>query len=73
MEHGPPHNEYQQQASAKGFEQNNQHGFRPLDRLVAALPRSMERGDCRHAGVLCLFGASTWPASALFRAASAAT
>ena len=73
MEHGPPHNEYQQQASTQGFKQNQQHVFRCMDRLDAALPRSMERGDCRHAGVLCFFGAQTrQSAYALIRAASAA-
>jgi hypothetical protein len=74
MEHGPPHDERQQQASTQGFKQNQQHVFRCMDRLVAALPRSMGRGDCRHAGVLRFFGAPTRQfACARICAASAAT
>jgi hypothetical protein len=73
MEHGPPYDERQQQASTQGFKQNQQHVFRCMDRLVAALPRSMGRGDCRHAGVLRFFGAQAHQSAyALIRAACAA-
>ncbi len=47
MEHGPPHNEHQNQASAQGFKQNQQHAFVPNRKII------VDAGNCRHAGLLC--------------------